>query len=210
MLSTQIPVPSYGVGDVPAAPLVLEIEADMEPADLTGFTGVDVALVNAWGEEVEGLTAVIDGDSVEVSWPSTTPFERVGVYQLALAFTAPTARESLAPVRFVVQAVNGWHTLESARAQWKDAPGMDDALLWEILDSAHTACVEFAPAIDPLKPIPLNYRRAQLLQAQAIWQAGTANTGDEVGFDGQTVRVYPLDWNVKQLLRPRRAVPVIV
>ena len=83
-----------------------------------------------------------------------------------------------------------------------DAPD-DDLQLYELLDSAHTAVVEFAPAIEADQAIPANYRKGQLLQAQAVHNASRATNADQLGAGDYAVTVFPLDWNVKQLLRPK-------
>lgn len=57
--------------------------------------------------------------------------------------------------------------------------------------------------------IPDGWRIAQLLQARNIWNSGKATpTGD---FDGgqYSLTTFPLDWQVRQLIRPKRGVPVI-
>lgn len=101
-----------------------------------------------------------------------------------------------------------WHTTDSAKLQWRDAPGTTD--LAELLVAARHQCEAFAPVVKPdPEVVPEEYRIAHLMQARAIWQAqntATSDAGDyEVG--GQTVRVYPMDWQVKQLLRPASGVP---
>lgn len=57
--------------------------------------------------------------------------------------------------------------------------------------------------------IPDGYRQAQLMQARNVWNSSKASpTGD---FDGTSYGItsYPLDWQVRQLLRPKRGVPVL-
>lgn len=100
-----------------------------------------------------------------------------------------------------------WHTLESARDQWADAP-LDDESLSELLEVAKVAVLAYAPALPPTDPedIPVSYRVAQLMQARNVWNSGQANPGGGDGFDnigyGLTTK-HPLDWQIKQLLRPR-------
>jgi hypothetical protein len=47
------------------------------------------------------------------------------------------------------------------------------------------------------------------MQARAIWNATKTGPADSLGADGLTVTVFPLDWNIKALLRPKRGCPVI-
>ena len=122
-----------------------------------------------------------------------------------------------------------WHTVASARDQWVDAPydedGGDDTLT-ELLDVAKEAVLAFAPVLTQSEDdyilvdgilipntgevIPTNYRVGQLMQARNVWNASKASpsSGD---FDGTSYGLssFPLDWQVRQLLRPKRGVPVI-
>lgn len=203
MLSTTTVAPTLWLDDAPP-PLVLDIEEA-----LTGFTSVAATLTDPAGEIRTGVTASIEDDTVEVTWPTPSVFDMRGIFTLQLALSGPGVSESVAPVRFVVQD-GRWHTVESAREQWRDAPD-DDVVLFELLDAAHTACVEYAPTIDPDLPIPSNYRQAQLLQARAVWTFGKTNSQGTLGPDGFEITsyVYPLDNNIKQLLRPKQGVPVL-
>jgi hypothetical protein len=102
-----------------------------------------------------------------------------------------------------------WATLEDVRARWADAP-LDDVLLGEMLLAAHEQLLEYAPTpLDDLAPVPQRYIEAEALQVRAIGQAQDRD-GDVLGFgDGFAVRVRPLGAEVKSLLRPKRAKPVI-
>lgn len=96
-----------------------------------------------------------------------------------------------------------WHTTESARDEWVDAP-LDDAQLTELLEVAKDAVLAYAPTLtDPETDIPVRYRVGQLMQARNVWNSGHATpSGDfDTGTFGLTT--YPLDWSVRQVLRPR-------
>lgn len=118
-----------------------------------------------------------------------------------------------------------WHTVESARNQWEDAPYDEDegdTSLIEILAVAQAAVLAFAPDLTGTTfiengyivnaddaTVPTNYRNAQLMQARNIWNSSKASpTGD---FDGGQygLTTFPLDWSVRQILRPKRGKPVI-
>lgn len=107
-----------------------------------------------------------------------------------------------------------WHNLESARANWDDAP-YDDDQLTELLEVARTQVVAYAPErkADPIvqpdsEAVPVTYRLAQLRQAQNIWTAGTVSSDGTTGDGGDFVlRPHPLDWHVKQIIRPKGARP---
>lgn len=98
-----------------------------------------------------------------------------------------------------------WATREDARELWPDAP-VDDALLDDMLGSAHEIVAAYAPALAVGDPVPYRYVQAEVLQAIEHFQA-TQRNGDVLGFgdSGYAVRVRPLTASVKNLLRPRRA-----
>lgn len=90
---------------------------------------------------------------------------------------------------------------------WKDRP-KDDGVLAVYLDGAHVQCVAYLGA-DPEAAVTANYKLAEIYQARALQRAGWVGTGDQAGMDGFGVTVYPMDWNVKRLLRPEAARMVV-
>lgn len=96
---------------------------------------------------------------------------------------------------------------------WQDAPD-DDETLATYLQTAYEQCVEYLPHVrdtetgelvpDVPDPLPSRLRKAQIWQARALYASAIAGPGDQVGADGMRVTVYPMDWTVKNLLRPRR------
>lgn len=80
------------------------------------------------------------------------------------------------------------------------APGGDSATwpdglqMVALLNAPGTAT---APVV-----VPDRYVAAQVLQTRALVRAGIADTGDMTGGYGETVTVFPMDWQVKALLRP--------
>lgn len=100
-----------------------------------------------------------------------------------------------------------WHNLESAREQWPDAPD-DDLVLEEILDVAQVQVMQYA-GTDPEVQVPQRFRRAQLIHAKNMYTAQMVDSGGMVGEGDFQIRPHPLDWHVKQLIRPRRAVPLV-
>jgi hypothetical protein len=113
----------------------------------------------------------------------------------------------------VAEIVYAWHTADTARVNWKQAP--TGAELPELLDAAREQCLEFATGLDaalyvmPVTGIPARWRTAHLLQTRALWTAKQTAPQDGIGLDGAQVRVYPMDLTVKALLRPKRARPGI-
>lgn len=105
-----------------------------------------------------------------------------------------------------------WHDVESARDRWVDAP-LDDDQLQELLDVAQGQVIAYAPALPEPEEgenldIPAHYRTGQLMQARNIWNAQKVDAASGgMGEDTFVARPHPLDWMVKQVLRPRRGVP---
>lgn len=202
----------YYVGDVPAQDLVVEPVRSEEPIDLTPFNDLDIVLYGPAGEPVlsPGFLGTIDDGVVIVEWPSTSVLDQAGIYsfRITLRNDDTGAQERLPAVRIVVDTEDGWHTLESARDDWRNAPGYD-AWLYECLWVARDNVVAYAPKLKDGQRPPLNYLRAQLMQARNLWNAGKVDpsNGSE-GEDTFVMRPFPLDWMVKQILRPARAVPV--
>jgi hypothetical protein len=115
-----------------------------------------------------------------------------------------------------------WHTVESARDQWVDAPtdeGADpDATLSELLGAARAAVLAYAPVLDGtyiisdgyieqvMSGIPDSYRLAQLAEARNRWSEKVAPGGDyDNGAFGIPATFTP--WH--GLVRPKQGIPVI-
>ncbi len=203
---------SFWVGDVPADDTVVSFEDETgDEADLSAFTGAEADLIDPNGDEVEAaLAPLIVADTVEILWPDYTVFEIAGIYQIVVRFQHGGDNFVTAEsIGFVVQERSGWHSMFSARQQWADATGLSDVELYTALEAAKVACVEYAPTLEEGAPIPLAWKQAQLLQARAIWTITQQDNQNQVGMEGLVIRTYPLDWNIRQLLRPKTARPVV-
>lgn len=89
---------------------------------------------------------------------------------------------------------------------WADRP-KDTAVLAVYLEAALVQCVDFlgsAPA-----PVAENHKLGLIYQARALHRAGWVGSGNQSGGDGFGVTVFPMDWNVKRLLRPPSAHMVV-
>ena len=103
--------------------------------------------------------------------------------------------------------MNGWldtGNIAEVRGYWPSADEVDLDELALLLVSAQVQCAAFAPDLGDDVTVPANYRHAQVLQARALYRAGMAGSNDQIGLDGQSVTVFPMDWTVKNLLRPKK------
>lgn len=172
------------------------------------YTAVTATLYKPDGTaSTQTMTATIQSNhSVHVAhtW-TTSPFDSPGIWQIRFTFTATGTTIKSEPLRFVVELEDGWLTLEQTRQRWPDAP-LELTYLYGILRSAKIQCIDYAPALGLTDPVPANYLQAQLMQTRAIYTSFIANQNDNI--DGQfPVRVFPMDWNVKALLRPKTGMP---
>lgn len=116
--------------------------------------------------------------------------------------------------------VDGWLTLDEIRLLWADAPA-DDFQLELLLEASRLTCVSHSLLEDTTQspallrhwregdPVPADYLTAQRLQAMAIWRTTqTSVSEDTIGFDQTAVRVWPMNSDIRTLLRPPRR-PVI-
>lgn len=109
-----------------------------------------------------------------------------------------------------------WLTVEEARDMWRDAPYDDDELNL-YLDVAKLQVIEYGPAStaaaiqeDPTT-VSDSYRLGQLMQARNLWNAAKMDPNANIGADqGFSFQPFPLDWTVKQLIRPKTGKPVIL
>lgn len=111
--------------------------------------------------------------------------------------------------------VVGWLDTDEVREQWADAPLEDDELV-NVLGAAWEQCAAYAPEAVGITVLPLDlalvpeaYKRAQLMQARSLYRAMLTGGNDTMGTGEFGVTVFPMDWTVKALLRPKRGFPVL-
>lgn len=199
----------YVIGDIPADALEVDV-SEAGPSSLYGAASVTLHKPDGTVAADFGSLPVPPDGVLLVPFGTTSAFTVAGLHEVRVVLTtgegATLRRETVPAVPVVVEAPDGWHSLESARADWRDAP-YEDAPLFSVLASAKDQCLAFAPAVDV---VPARYRQAQLMQARALWNSGHVNSDGNLGSEGGfTVTVFPMDWTVKNLLRPKRAIGAI-
>lgn len=188
---------AYRIGDKPGAPLILELDVDLAPFTSAAVTVGGVA-----------FATTIVGTGLRAAWPITSVFTVAGLVPVSIVLTSATLRLSLEGEALVVEDPTGWQTLDSARNEWTDAP-YNDVQLFELLDIAAGQVLVYAPALVVGARIPTAYATAQLMQARNIWNASKVNPSGDMGDGSFVITPKPLDWMIKQILRPKRAVPVM-
>jgi len=195
----------YWLGDIPAEAALITVIRDPDATPLTDFDNAYYGIVDAAGVIVHsGAANIVDEQTLLLNWPTTSVFATRGVYsmQFQLMRTSPPAVETTSVLKFVVQErMTGWLTLQWVRDRWRDAPDSDEAL-FSVLEVARSQVEAWAPAYEGYPPI--NYREAQLMQARNIWNASKTDPSNfGIGDDGMVIRPFPMDWTVKNIIRPK-------
>ena len=199
---------SMYVGDRPETQSTIYFHDEAgNPAATNHFNTFASTLYSPAGTVAATLTTIQhDGHGIHVNWPATSVLTVPGIYKLVSKFTVTGGELVTAEaLEIVVEQVDGWLTLEQARELWADAP-LDDVFLFKLLDTAKSQCVAYAPILAVGAAVPARYSQAQLTQARALYQSTIANQADNVGIEGFTVRVFPLDFTIRAMLRPKRAI----
>lgn len=202
---------AYFVGDIPAEDMVVEPARRGEAIDLALFDGAEITLLDPTNTVVttSGFTTTLGVDTLIIEWPGEAVLTDPGLYHVNIVLDHSTTgvRERITPIPVVVESADGWVSLENARSEWADAP-LDDDLLYVLLRVARTEVIQFAPALTETDPIPMNFRQAQLMHAVNRWNARAVDpAGGGIGGEGFVLRPFPLDWAVKQVLRPKNPAP---
>lgn len=197
---------SYYVGDIPADAIILDPpetitldDWDAVDADIISPTGIDTA-IPASLDPIQGLIILDPPDDESL-------FGVDGIHRIRVTLTSDGGyRQRIPDVSLVVQRPDAdvWHTLDSVREEWPDAEYIDDVPLWRVLELARTQVLDFAPALVDPDIVPDRYRDAQRVQARNIWNAAKVSPDGTVGTDDFVIRPFPLDWHVKQIIRPKR------
>lgn len=184
---------AFNAGDTPVADFDYDTPpaADIEADDLT--VSLDVAQ--------QDLPAQVHGVGVLGSWrPFTVP--TAGMYPVhILVASGGRSERVLADWLVVCDPDDQWHNVITARLEWDGAP-KPDGTLHRLLEVARDQVEAYGPKLAADAPVPERYRAAQLIQARNTWNASLTNGDAQVDAGGFVVNVRPLDWAVKQLIRP--------
>lgn len=95
-----------------------------------------------------------------------------------------------------------WITEDDALVDdlWSDAPSGET--FTTLVEAAQDQCAGYAPKLKTDAAVPSRYKVALVMQARAMHRSFLAGGGDQIGPDGFTVTVWPMDRTVKALLRP--------
>lgn len=202
---------AYMLGDVPAVPVLVSPARDGRTVDLAGFTEVTAELLTPSGQLWAATAQLVDDDelgpvvSVLVPPHLTEP----GLHWLRLTLINATGSETYRhPV--VVEQADGWHTLASARAEWPDAEELSDVRLYRLLAVAKVECIAWAPKLAAGELPPINYPEGQLMHTRnrnAAWRVDPVSGGDDSTYN---IGAHPMDWVVKQTLRPAQGTRTIL
>lgn len=208
---------AYMLGDVPAVPVLVSPARDGRLVDLARFTGVVADLVTPTGALWPATAELLDDDELGrvVSVLPPARLGQPGLHWLRVILTAPATDTSPAAAEtfrhpVVVEQADGWHTLASARAEWPDAEDLSDVRLYRLLAVAKLECMAYARKLQPGALPPVNYPEGQLLHVRnrnAAWRVDPVSGGDDSTFN---IGAHPMDWVVKQVLRPQQGDRVVL
>ncbi|MDP4333229.1 hypothetical protein Q7F20_07580 [Curtobacterium sp. A7_M15] len=189
---------SFLASDSPVADFDYDEPAAVDIVDAT--VALDVA--------GQTLPAEADGQAVRGSW-STLDLPAVGRYPVyVLVASGERTQRVLVDWLVVVDPADEWYNAITARLDWAGAPE-PDGIIARLLEVAREQVEEYGPNLPAGTPVPERYRSAQLVQARNTWNASLTNGDAQVDVGGFVVNVRPLDWAVKQLIRPLTATKAV-
>lgn len=109
----------------------------------------------------------------------------------------------------------GWVDTEDIDVmnEWRDFDDIPEDVRERYLRAAYEQCLAFLPqkrdVLGNLVPdvpitVPERFRLAQINQARALFNSVISGPNDSLDAGGVSVTVFPMDWTVKNLLRPKR------
>ena len=97
-----------------------------------------------------------------------------------------------------------WVTPLEVEELWPEAAELEWPVLDRLIKSSWEQCSVFAPDLPEGQAVPESWKVAQVMQARSTYRASLTGSNNQVGDDGMVLTVFPLDWQVRQLLRPKR------
>jgi len=210
----DVTVGPFAAGDVVTSTTLIPYETpDGDPVSLDETDVPTSTLLAPDGTTQPATSSIVDdGTGTRNVLAFTFPgdaFTLPGEWATSTILAGADGSVRLPGVRFIVQDVSsGWLTLFDIRAEWRDAPA-SDVVLWRLLEIARVQVDEYTPEPKPLRPTP-NLIGAQREQARDVWnQTKTDPTTLGIGDETLTIRPFPMSPWIKDMIRPKRAKPVI-
>lgn len=179
---------SFLAGDSPVADFDYDLPAasDIDAATTT---------LSVAGQTLDAEAA---GNVLTGSWASLELPES-GMYPIyAVSAAGGRTERTLVDWLVVCDPADEWHNVVTARLEWAGAPEQDGVLA-RLLSVARDQCEAYGRQQET---VPERYRAAQLMQARNTFNASLTNGDQQTDMGGFVVTIRPLDWAVKQLLRP--------
>lgn len=86
---------------------------------------------------------------------------------------------------------------------WPEAVDIDPSTLDQLLSTANSLCVAYAPVLAEGAAVPNAWRMAEVITARDIWSKMGGGNAEQFGPDGMAIPVAPLVWLARDLLRPK-------
>ena len=98
-----------------------------------------------------------------------------------------------------------WYTPENIGEVWRDAPE-DEEILELLVEAALENVLDYLPesARGEGVTIRASWRMGQLMHTKNVWNASRVDPDGGTGEGDFVIRPFPLDWQVKQQLRPKK------
>lgn len=198
-------------------------EAQQDWADAGQMT--DEQLTNLLAAAKDAVIAYAPTFNTEVpaEWTHTTDAPDVGTLTLspqggAVAFTleVPGAAEWETEVAFVIPEAywpatpGAWFTNDGSVSLSFQLGWMETPRALVLAGAADRTLSGLWIPLVPFGDVPAGYREAQLMQTRNIWNSQKASpSAGEFDNGSYGLSAFPLDWQVKQLIRPKVGLPVI-
>lgn len=86
---------------------------------------------------------------------------------------------------------------------WPEAVDIDTATLDQLLSTANSLCIAYAPVLAVGATVPGNYLMAEVFTARDLWSKMSGGNREEYGPDGLAIPAAPLIYEARNLLRPK-------